>query len=165
VVFCPRFGAAGLDRRTACSCYRLGSCAPGGPRQDRRARGCSVLIVEDELIVALDVGDALEAEGYDIAGPSKTSAEALSLLRTVSPDLAVLDVRLKDGNGFEVARELKRRGIPFVFYSGDAGLDETLRNEFPDVLWVGKPAPVVQLLAALDCVQNQAPSLPVAPAA
>ena len=124
-----------------------------------------MLIVEDELIVALDIGEALEAEGYEIAGPSKTSAEALSLLQTISPDLAVLDVRLKDGNGFEVARELKRRGIPFVFYSGDTELDETLRNEFPHVLWVGKPAPVVQLLAALECTQKQTLSLPIAPAA
>lgn len=115
---------------------------------------CSVLILEDEMIIGLDIADALASDGYQIAGPFVSSREALAWMETFSPDLGILDVRLRRDSGFAVARELRRRGIPFVFYSGDVGDYETLQGEFPDIPWVDKPAPVAQLKAALAWVRQ-----------
>ncbi|KLK93439.1 hypothetical protein AA309_08955 [Microvirga vignae] len=57
---------------------------------------------------------------------------------TTSPDLAVLDIMIKDGASLDVAPELKRRGIPLAFYSSlppKAGRPPELR----DAPWLEKP--------------------------
>ena len=98
-------------------------------------------------------GDA----GHDVVGPCETSADALKLLETVLPDLAVLDVKLRDGSGLQVARELDRRRIPFVFYSAEP-VDAALRSEFPNAPIVHKPASVRAVVAALrDIARKPAP--------
>ena len=119
--------------------------------------GSAVLVLEDEAIIALDTCDALEDAGHDVVGPCETSADALKLLETVLPDLAVLDVKLRDGSGLQVARELDRRRIPFVFYSAEP-VDAALLSEFPNAPIVHKPASVRAVVAALrDIARKPAP--------
>ena len=70
----------------------------------------SVLIVEDELFVAMDIQDMLEAAGFETIGPCDTVTEALATIEVTLPDCAVLDVKLRDGEVFAVADRLDALG-------------------------------------------------------
>lgn len=65
----------------------------------------NVLIVEDEVLLAAELGYLVEEVGYRDIGHAMTSEEAALLARTWRPDLALVDVHLSDGpTGVEVAR-------------------------------------------------------------
>ena len=78
-----------------------------------------ILIVEDEALIAMVLADSLEDGGHEVVGPAATMAEALALCEAARPELAVLDINLRDGsNGVEVARALLERwGVPAIFAS------------------------------------------------
>ena len=59
-----------------------------------RALRRSILVVEDEPLLAMDIGMTLLAAGFRVVGPAKANAEALSLLKTDNPDLVILDLNL-----------------------------------------------------------------------
>lgn len=83
----------------------------------------TVLIVEDELFVAVDVHMTFEDEGWVVAGSFPRREDALRFLNNRTVDFAILDVVVMDGDIFPVADRLLELGIPFVFHSGraDAG--------------------------------------------
>ncbi len=121
----------------------------------------SVLILEDEALIALDLHDELRDAGYEVAGPFTTCAAALSWLQTATPDTAILDAALKDGPCRAIAQELTHREVPFLIYSGYHE-DRQLVAEFPHVTWIEKPAPssvlveaCQQLLVGGDAVINK----------
>jgi two-component system response regulator DevR len=67
-----------------------------------------VFLLDDHEVVRRGVRDLLEAAGdLEVVGEAGTAAEALQRVPAVRPDVAVLDVRLPDGNGIEVCRELR----------------------------------------------------------
>ena len=103
------------------------------------------MIVEDEAIIAMSLEDALVEEGFRIVGPFSACAEALRALADVVPDLAILDAVLSDGPCLELARELRRRGVPFMIYSGAEEFRNSAR-ELDGVPWVEKPAPLQAVL-------------------
>lgn len=73
------------------------------------------LIVEDEMLTALEVQNLLEDLGHDVVGVAAdaTSARALG---ASGADLAIVDVNLRDGpTGREIAAELARQGISVLF--------------------------------------------------
>ena len=80
--------------------------------------GKRVLLVEDQLVIALDAERMLDECGAAIVLTASTHAEALRFVATGSFDAAVLDVNLGEGNSFPIAEELLARGIPFVFATG-----------------------------------------------
>lgn len=77
----------------------------------------TVLVVEDEFLIAMDLMFLLEFHGWRVLGPAQSVKEALSLLRGDLPAVALLDVTLKDGAVTPVAEELRRRNVPFVVAS------------------------------------------------
>lgn len=99
----------------------------------------TVLIVEDELIVGLDLADILEGHGYAIAGPYTNASDALERLGIDRPDAALLDVNLGQGEtSADLALHLLKLGTPFVFLTGYSELDvDDARLE--GVRKVGKP--------------------------
>jgi two-component SAPR family response regulator len=83
---------------------------------DREAARPKVLIVEDELAVALDLGDIIVRMGCEVVGPSGHLGQVMQLIQTCEIDAALLDIRLlKDELVFPAAELLRQRGIPFVF--------------------------------------------------
>lgn len=77
-----------------------------------------ILIVEDELIVASDLRLTLERAGYRICGIARSVIRAQEILKTVRPDIVLLDIYLKgDLTGIDLAAELNQRKIPFVYLS------------------------------------------------
>jgi CheY-like chemotaxis protein len=75
-----------------------------------------VLIVEDEIIVAMFLEDLLGDFGYEVAGVVSFLDEAMA--RPADYDLAVLDVHVNGRPIFDFADRLAARGIPFVFATG-----------------------------------------------
>lgn len=76
----------------------------------------SVLVVEDETLVALAVGDALEQAGYVLRGIAATEAEAHRLAGEEPPDFAVVDITLGPGNsGLNVGWALAQRGVTVLY--------------------------------------------------
>ena len=74
------------------------------------SRTVRVFLLDDHEVVRRGVGDLLEAEpDLTVVGEAATAAEALARVPAVRPDVAVLDVRLPDGDGVTVCRELRSR--------------------------------------------------------
>ncbi len=77
----------------------------------------TILIVEDDAIIAYDLAETVRGMGHVVCGNATTMEESLALAVEHRPTLALLDIRLADGdNGLEVARELRaRRFLPVIF--------------------------------------------------
>jgi DNA-binding response OmpR family regulator len=105
------------------------------------------MIVEDDALIGMALEDHFSDAGYEVAGPFATCAGALVALHKRRPDVAVLDTVLNDGPCLDLARELRRRGVPFVVYSG---YDEAHQNavELAGAPWIGKPALHSNLVSA-----------------
>jgi two-component system response regulator DevR len=70
----------------------------------------TVFLVDDHEVVRRGVGEVLEEEDdLTVIGQAGSVAEALARIPALQPDVAVLDLRLPDGNGVELCRELRSR--------------------------------------------------------
>ncbi|MCL2394051.1 MAG: response regulator [Acidimicrobiaceae bacterium] len=65
-----------------------------------------VVIAEDEAIVRLDLKEILEEEGYEVVGETGRGDEAVSLVRSQRPDLAILDIKMPGVDGLTAARQI-----------------------------------------------------------
>jgi two-component system response regulator DevR len=69
-----------------------------------------IFLLDDHEVVRRGVADLLRGEpSFEIVGEASTAAEAMARIPALKPDVAVLDVRLPDGNGVEVCREVRSR--------------------------------------------------------
>jgi DNA-binding NtrC family response regulator len=80
-----------------------------------RAQLYTVLIVEDQPLLALDLQSTLEAAGYWVAGSSRTVAGVKGMIEGRRPDVVLLDIVLEAQPDFELADLLASHGIPFLF--------------------------------------------------
>ncbi len=110
--------------------------------------GVRILLVEDELLIALSILDSLMAEGAVLEGPCTTLAQANAAAGTCDIDLAVLDIDVGGEEIFPAARLLRARSIPFVFYTGQPERDQ-LKGEFAGTPVCVKPSSPDHLIAAL----------------
>ncbi|KAA2236485.1 histidine kinase [Salinarimonas soli] len=107
-----------------------------------------ILLAEDEVLIALELADSLERDGFEVAGPFTTCTAAEAWLKGHEPSGAILDNALKDGPCEALAGDLQGRGIPFLVYSGHSRTPD-LPEVFANVPWIVKPAPTEALLRAL----------------
>jgi DNA-binding response OmpR family regulator len=89
---------------------------------NRSAARPRVLIVEDEWHIADDLQHSVRMAGMEVVGPVPDAEGALELLEREEVDVAVLDVRLRDGDSLPVAAKLQEAAIPFVFVSADESI-------------------------------------------
>jgi len=74
------------------------------------SEGIRVFLLDDHEIVRRGLRELLESEGdIEVVGEAGTAEEALSRIPPTKPQVAVLDVRLPDGNGVEVCRDVRSR--------------------------------------------------------
>ncbi len=133
-----------------------------GAELDDTTRDSVVLVAEDNAIIGMMLADDLQDAGYAVAGPFSHAATALAWLEEFSPDLAILDVLLKDGSCAPVARELRARGVPFLVFSGlDAAPDIP---ELQGVPWIAKPSDLAEIAKALGTLRANSIFLPEAAA-
>jgi response regulator NasT len=77
-----------------------------------------VLIVEDDLLVALGLRSHLEKSGHGVVAQASAAAEAMTLYRTHQPDFVLLDIRLGSEDGIDLAAALlKERRCPMLILS------------------------------------------------
>lgn len=69
-------------------------------------RPTRVVIAEDEAIIRLDLKELLEEEGYEVVGETGRGDEAVELVRTLEPDLAILDIKMPGLDGLSAARHI-----------------------------------------------------------
>jgi DNA-binding NtrC family response regulator len=107
------------------------------------------MLVEDSPLVGLDLADVLDASGYYVAGPFPCGREASEWLERFTPDVAIVDLTLRDGRCHDVIRELQARAVPFIIYSGCPVWHRPF--EVPsDVPWLEKPASTEMITEALQ---------------
>ncbi len=80
--------------------------------------GLRILLVEDELLLAMGVQDDLTSAGATVLGPFTRLAEALSAARDNRFDIAVLDINLNGEMIYPLADELAERGIAAILLTG-----------------------------------------------
>ncbi|MGX7926351.1 response regulator [Tsuneonella sp. HG094] len=108
----------------------------------------SVLVAEDEMIIGVDLCDTVQEAGFVVDGPYDTARSAIDSLEKHKPDLAILDVRLDDGEVYPLADRLIAANVPVIFHSGEvAPRDVTAR--YPDALALAKPCPPDQIIAKM----------------
>jgi DNA-binding response OmpR family regulator len=115
----------------------------------------SILVVEDDPILALDIVRLLLAEGAKVKGPALSLERALELAKTEHLSCGLLDVTLRDGFVFPAASVLRRRGIGIVFYTG-IGNPEAIRRDWPEAEVLVKPVPWDRLKRAITAVCSPA---------
>jgi DNA-binding response OmpR family regulator len=78
-----------------------------------------ILIVEDEMMIAMLIEDMVRDLGYEPIGPAMTIEKALAMATAETLDGAILDVNLGGGApSTPIAEALKSRGVPFLFATG-----------------------------------------------
>jgi CheY-like chemotaxis protein len=81
--------------------------------------GRSILIVEDEPLIAMMLEDFLDSLGHRIVGSCETVADAMAMVEKGDFDVAIIDVQLKNGEKvWPVADRLADTGKPFVLATG-----------------------------------------------
>ena len=97
----------------------------------------SVLVLEDEAIVAMDIAAELEDAGWRVIGPAGTIAEADRLIEDEFPANAVLDVNLAGMRSYDFAARLRDRGCAVLFVTGYA--EGTIPDHLSDIPVLSKP--------------------------
>jgi CheY-like chemotaxis protein len=108
----------------------------------------TVLLIEDNAIVALDTEEILRSFGVSVVFAAGSAAQALAIIANQQPALAVLNVNLGVDNGFTVADALARANIPFVFATGYID-NVVFPARFADAPVIRKPYTAAILRAAL----------------
>jgi CheY-like chemotaxis protein len=98
-------------------------------------------VVEDEFIVADELGLYLRDLGCVVLGPTNSVAATLALLEGARPDAAILDVRLPDGFVTPVAERLAGAGVPFLLVTACMDLDRDVRPCGMRPAWTSPSAP------------------------
>lgn len=111
---------------------------------DANLAGRRILLVEDEVILAIDISMELEDAGAEVVQVHTLRDAIAASMADASYCSAVLDVNLKGQEVFPAAKMLQERAIPLVFHSGHGKADEILK-EYPEALFLQKPSAVGQI--------------------
>lgn len=112
-----------------------------------------ILIVEDNRIVAEDIKQTLEKQGYETAGIATSAKKAFEIIENVSVDMALMDVNLGEGgNGITVAQRLKEDfQIPVIYLTAHADKDTIERAKKTEPFgYLVKPFDELELQSALE---------------
>jgi CheY-like chemotaxis protein len=120
--------------------------------------GRRVLVVEDEMMIAMMIEDILAVQGCTIVGPATSVGKAMTMARAEQFDAALLDVNLKGELVYPAADLLIARGVPFIFLTGydSAGVDKERFAAIPVLQKPCRPADLARLLA--EAIEGPPPS-------
>jgi len=111
-----------------------------------------VLIVEDEMLIAMMLQDMVADAGLEVEGVANSLNAGIDLANRADFDLAILDINLNGEEVYPIAEILQRRGIPFIFSTGyGAG---GVRSGFDGTPQVVKPFQQNLLIAALKAAMD-----------
>ncbi|MGP1609242.1 MAG: response regulator [Burkholderiales bacterium] len=110
--------------------------------------GQVVMVVEDELLIAATLEAALTEKGYRVLGPVATVPEAIELLQTSQPDVALIDYRLATTTTEALLPSLASRSIPVCVLTGYSA--SQLPAAYAGHTVLEKPFRIHTLMAALN---------------
>jgi CheY-like chemotaxis protein len=125
---------------------------------DDNAPARRILVVEDAPVIALDVQEMLEELGWTVVGPIGNLGVALELAAQEPLDAALIDINIRGGKIFPVARILADRQIPFVLASGYA--NKALPDDLAERPLLEKPYNPRELARKLDELAGGGPAEP-----
>jgi light-regulated signal transduction histidine kinase (bacteriophytochrome)/ActR/RegA family two-component response regulator len=114
-----------------------------------------VLLLEDNLVIAMDTGSKLKKLGATDTCLASTVQRARRLVADRDIDFAVLDVNLNNETSVDIAQELHAAGIPFVLATG-YGADNKVLADFPDCKVLKKPYDLDTMSAVISSVLQDA---------
>ncbi len=114
-------------------------------------QGRRILIVEDEMLLAMDLESLLESNGCDVIASCPNIKRALDAIDRDRPEAALLDMNLAGASSAPVAEALRDAGVPFVVVTGYSNA-EGRAEPFRDVPAVQKPYREDILLSTLASV-------------
>jgi DNA-binding NarL/FixJ family response regulator len=114
--------------------------------------GARVLIVEDQVLIAIHLQDLVEEAGCEVGAIAHNPAEALAAAAQQRPTFAIMDIRLgADASGVDVARQLfESARVRCLFVS--ANIDDEVRREVADLQplgYIGKPFLATDVITAV----------------
>ena len=135
---------------------RDGACdRPLLVRTYQSMKALRVLVVEDDALIAMLLGELLAGMGHDVCATAATEAEAVIAANRYGPDLMIVDAGLGRGSGVSAVEEICRvEPLAHLFISGDA---ERVRLRQPDAVVVRKPFREAELARAIDLALAVAP--------
>ena len=108
----------------------------------------TVLVVEDEFIIALDLSETVRDLGYKVEGPFADKENAFVAIDADLPDCAILDVKIADGEVYPLADALADAGVPLIFHSGHIPPTE-IAERYPQAQACAKPCPPDRLITVI----------------
>ncbi len=109
--------------------------------------GLSVLVVENEFLLALNLETIMRDAGAGLIELAASIADAAKLIEATQFDAAILDIRLMDGDSLPLAVELIEQGVPVVIHSGHANLGHS--QIVPDAVFLPKPSTPTEIVQAV----------------
>jgi YesN/AraC family two-component response regulator len=113
-----------------------------------------IFIVEDERLVVEDLKERLIKHGYNVVGTATSGKEAIEEIKTISPDLVIMDVRIAgELNGIEVAIIIQSyfdHPIPVLFLTGFSQEAFSYLKVLPDYIYLNKPFQETILMEAVE---------------
>jgi DNA-binding response OmpR family regulator len=123
---------------------------------DHELAGHFVLVVEDDYFIAEEICAALREKGASVVGPAADVEHGRMLMMRQPLDCAVLDVNLHGEHVFQLAGELRVRGVRSIFATGyDASF---LPHAFRDAIYLQKPIDLAALIRAVKESSRSNPS-------
>ena len=109
-----------------------------------------ILVVEDEELLAEMLQEELSEAGHHVIGPAATEAEAMQMAAESTPELALVDINLRDGSrGTMVARRLyQHRKVPSLYMT--SATSEARENRTGALGVVTKPYVIPTVLASIE---------------
>jgi len=120
-----------------------------------RPAGCSVFLVEDEVMIRMMVADMLQELGHSVAAEAGEIGEAVKLAQSTEFDLAILDVNVNGKVITPVAELINARNRPFIFATGYGS--SGLPPEYRDRPALQKPFQLETLAQMINSAMKGAP--------
>ncbi len=112
-----------------------------------------ILIVEDEIIIAMEIQDRVEGLGYEILDMVSSGEEALSLLKKETPDIILMDIMLKGGmDGVDTATQIRKTlNVPIIYLTAYADHNTLQRAKITEPSgYILKPVNEKELQIAIE---------------
>ena len=110
--------------------------------------GARILVVEDDFLISTELDAILADAGATVLGPFRTLAQAERAIEDHNISAAILDFRLGDATALPLAAQLRRHGIPFVFFTGQSNTGQ-IETACPGAKVISKPFQSRTIVAAL----------------
>lgn len=116
-----------------------------------------ILIADDDRVIVATIAEGLEQADYEVI-QAKSGKQAIELSGAKSPDLAILDIRMPDVDGIQVAQYLRENtNVPFIFLSAYDD-DEIVRQAIEQgaLGYLVKPIDVPQIIPTIEAALKRA---------